>query len=160
MASIEIVPHHLCLDGLPDIGADPRGLRSALGLPLDDYLVGTFGFFTESKRLNVLLAGFRQLRRRWTRSRLLLVGDPTPCSDLDDMLAGEAGEGVEVVGRVDMDRFLQYMQAMDTVVNLRWPTGGETSGTMIRMLGVARPPSSATRDGLQSCPTTWPSRSR
>jgi hypothetical protein len=45
-----------------------------------------------------------------------------------------------VVGRVeDKERFIDWMRAVDAAVNLRWPTGGETSAAVIRLLGLGKP---------------------
>jgi hypothetical protein len=38
-----------------------------------------------------------------------------------------------------MDAFYAWLAAADVVVGLRYPTAGETSGTVIRALGVGRP---------------------
>ena len=38
-----------------------------------------------------------------------------------------------------MDRFYLYMLAADVVVNLRFPSTGELSGTLIRTLGMGKP---------------------
>src|SRR6185295_10757996 len=47
--------------------------------------------------------------------------------------------GVTVVGRTELDRFLLYMLAADVAINLRYPSAGETSGTLIRLLGMGKP---------------------
>ena len=44
-----------------------------------------------------------------------------------------------VTGREPMDRFYLYMLACDVVVNLRFPSTGELSGTLIRTLGMGKP---------------------
>ena len=55
------------------------------------------------------------------------------------MFTPELRDGVTVTGRLDLDRFLLYMQACDVAVNLRHPTAGETSGTVVRLLGLGKP---------------------
>ncbi|HBL31843.1 MAG TPA: glycosyl transferase family 1, partial [Acidobacteria bacterium] len=44
-----------------------------------------------------------------------------------------------VVGRTELDRFLLHMLAADLTINLRYPSAGETSGTLIRLLGMGKP---------------------
>jgi glycosyltransferase involved in cell wall biosynthesis len=51
----------------------------------------------------------------------------------------EALPGVTVTGRLELERFLLYMAAVDLAVNLRYPSAGETSGTLIRLLGLGKP---------------------
>ncbi len=138
-AAVAVVPHHLCLDALPDAGSDRPAARQRLGLPVDAVLVGVFGFLTASKRLAPTLVAFQALRAERPDARLLLVGDPEADPELPGLLAGDLGEGVELVGRVPLDSFLLHMRAVDLAVNLRWPTGGETSGTVMRLLGLGVP---------------------
>jgi glycosyltransferase involved in cell wall biosynthesis len=137
-ARVVVVPHHLCLDALPAAKQSAEELRHELGLPPTGLLVATYGFLTPAKRPHVLLEAFSRLHRRHPDARLLLVGDATPFSALPRYLASELGEGVICIGRVGLDRFLQYMQVADVAVNLRHPTGGETSGSVIRLLGLGK----------------------
>jgi glycosyltransferase involved in cell wall biosynthesis len=138
-ARIAVVPHHLCLDALPAAEQSAEELRRTLELPPTGLLVATYGFLTPAKRPHVLLEAFSRLHRHHPDSRLLLVGDATPFTALQRYLASELGDGVISTGRVGLDRFLQYMQVADVAVNLRHPTGGETSGSVIRLLGLGTP---------------------
>jgi glycosyltransferase involved in cell wall biosynthesis len=141
-AWLEVVPHHVALGAAA--GVDPEAARHAarqrLGLPAEALLVGTYGYQTPPKRLDVLLRAFARLRAVAPEARLLVVGAVDRRVELDGLLAAGLGEGVQVVGRVDdLDEFLAWMQAVDLAVNLRWPTAGETSGTVMRLLGLGKP---------------------
>jgi len=48
-------------------------------------------------------------------------------------------ERVRLTGYVSEDDFFRHLKAVDVVVNLRYPTAGETSGTLIRALGGGLP---------------------
>ncbi len=132
-----VVPHHLSLGDLP--GTSFEEARSAVGIAPGDFAVATFGFLTESKRPGVLLGAFARLRREVPDARLLIVGEVSPHFDFERVFKPEMREGVTITGRLDLDRFLLYMQACDVAVNLRHPTAGETSGTVIRLLGMGKP---------------------
>jgi glycosyltransferase involved in cell wall biosynthesis len=141
-ARLRVVPHHAALGGAGE--AEPEAARRAarrrLGLADDALLVGTYGYQTPPKRLDVVLRAFARLRAAVPAARLLVVGEVDRRLDLAQLLAAGLGAGVTVVGRVDdLDEFLAWMQAADLAVNLRWPTGGETSGTVIRLLGLGKP---------------------
>lgn len=136
LARLAIIPHHLSLDALP---ANATGARAALGIPPDAFVVATFGFLTAAKRIDVLLRAFARLRREHPSARLLLAGEVSPHYDFARVFTPELQGGVTVTGRLDLDRFLLHMQATDTAVNLRHPTAGETSGTVIRLLGLGKP---------------------
>jgi glycosyltransferase involved in cell wall biosynthesis len=137
---VALVPHHLDLGAAADLS--PAAARAALGLPEEGFLVASFGFLTAAKRPQVLLRAFarlRRLRRDTPEARLLLVGEVSPHFDFERLFTPELRDGVTVTGRLGLDDFLRYMAAVDVAVNLRHPSAGETSGTLIRMLGLGKP---------------------
>lgn len=137
LARIATVPHHLSLEEMPE--TSPEEARRRLGIELGTFAVATFGFLTASKRPEVLLRAFARLRKEVPQARLLLVGEVSRHFDFDRIFTPELRAGVTVTGRLELDRFLLYMRACDVAVNLRHPTAGETSGTVIRLLGMGKP---------------------
>jgi len=132
------IPHHLSLREL-DGAVSPDQARAALGLPPDAFVVASFGFITPAKRLDVALRAFARLKREVPDAVYLLVGEVSPHYDFAGILTADLAPGVTVVGRTELDRFLFYMLAADLTVNLRYPSAGETSGTLIRLLGLGKP---------------------
>lgn len=145
LTRISHVPHHLSLGDLPE--PTPEAVaeaRRALGIAPDELVIASYGFITPAKRIEVTLRAFARLRREvpaGSNIRLYLVGEVSPHYDFSALLGKEAagGDGVVLVGRTDLDRFLRYMLAADIAVNLRYPSAGETSGTLIRLLGIGKP---------------------
>ncbi len=142
LARVAVVPHHLALGKLAAPSREEA--RRQLGIAPEELLVATFGLLTEAKRLPVLLRAFARLRAVVPAARLQLVGEVSPHYDFAsaaarELPAGLAAAGVEVTGRLPLERFLLHMQACDVAVNLRHPTAGETSGTLVRLLGLGRP---------------------
>ncbi len=141
-ARVRAVPHHVALGAAAaeEPAAARRAARARLGLAADDFLVGTFGYQTPPKRLGVVVAAFRRLRRTRPGARLAVVGNVERRVAEAAFAGADGAAGVLRVGHVaDLDRFLDWMRAVDVAVNLRHPTGGETSGTVIRLLGLGRP---------------------
>jgi glycosyltransferase involved in cell wall biosynthesis len=136
-ATVAVVPHHLSLAAPGGTDLDPAGARAALGIAGEDVVIASFGFLTPAKRIDVLLLAFRELRAAVPNARLALVGEIEPRYDAE-ALPGARGPGVSWVGRADLGGFLRWMAACDVAVNLRWPTGGETSGTFVRLLGMGK----------------------
>ena len=134
---IDVVPHHLAIESLPT--GDGGEIRRRFEIPERAFLVASFGFITAQKRLDVSLRAFAEFRRRHPDSRYLLAGETSPYYDLDSLLAGDLGQGVTLTGRLGLAELLAAMNACDVAVNLRHPTGGETSGTLIRLLGIGKP---------------------
>jgi glycosyltransferase involved in cell wall biosynthesis len=103
-------------------------------------LIGCFGHLNMNKRIPQLLEAFAGLRRSLPGARLLLVGSSGERFDLDRRLERlSLGDGVERLPYVPEERMWSLMAACDVLVNLRFPTMGETSGSVVRALSLGRP---------------------
>jgi len=105
-----------------------------------DPIVGCFGYLNMNKRIPQLLEAFTLLRRRRPGARLLLVGGSGERFDLERRLE-RLGLGTDALAREDYvpeDRMWSLMAACDVLVNLRSPTMGETSGSVIRGLALGK----------------------
>jgi glycosyltransferase involved in cell wall biosynthesis len=101
----------------------------------DKRVIGFFGFLTSAKRAEVVLEAFRRAREQDRRLELLIVGEPAPNMDVTRI----HGDGITLTGYVADDDFPRYYAEADRFVNLRYPTAGETSGTLIRALDAGKP---------------------
>lgn len=114
-----------------------REFRVRYGLPLDAPLLGSFGFQTPIKRTDAVIAALAAPGLE--RVHLLVVGES---SGLDiDELARAAGvaDRVTHLGFLPYDQFEAAIAASDLCLNLRYPTAGETSASLLRVLAVGRP---------------------
>jgi glycosyltransferase involved in cell wall biosynthesis len=104
-------------------------------------VIGCFGVVNASKRIPELLRAFAGVRERHPDVTLLLVGPSSPGFDLDRRLQrlGLPGEGLVREGWADEPRLWTLMAGADVFVNLRHPTMGETSGSVIRSLSLGKP---------------------
>ena len=127
---IWVIPHPAW--PVPDIPAE----RVATGPT-----IGCFGVLNSSKRIPELLHAFSGVRQRHADATLLLVGPTAPGFDLDRRLQrhGLAEEGLVREDWVDERRLWALMAGVDLCVNLRHPTMGETSGSVIRSLSLGKP---------------------
>jgi glycosyltransferase involved in cell wall biosynthesis len=116
---------------------DRDGARHRLGIPPEQVLVGAFGFLTPIKRLDVLAAALRAAWPRCPELRLVLVGEASPGLRLEKIFTPSelAGGRVEHRGYVAEDEYRDWMAATDVAVNLRFPSAGETSASLLRLLG-------------------------
>jgi glycosyltransferase involved in cell wall biosynthesis len=132
-------PHHYAPP--PQLPVSTRAeARQLLNLPRDSFLVAAFGLATPAKRIDRALEGFRRFLRTGADARFLVVGEVQKSYPLEDLpVARELGDRFVLTGRQPMDRFYLYMLACDVVVNLRFPSTGELSGTLIRTLGMGKP---------------------
>jgi glycosyltransferase involved in cell wall biosynthesis len=97
-------------------------------------LFGCFGHVNESKRIPQLLQAFARLRETRPNARLLLIGRAS--RRLEGL---ELPEGVIREDYVDEQRLWALMAVCDACVNLRAPTMGETSGSVVRALSLGKP---------------------
>ncbi|KAB2954847.1 MAG: glycosyltransferase family 4 protein, partial [Thermoanaerobaculia bacterium] len=128
--------------GIPLPAAAPveRGLefRRAWSIPAGAPLIGSFGFQTPIKRTEVAVRALA--RPELAEVRLLIAGEPSPYANYEG-LAAELG----VAERVFVTGFLPFVEmeaaiaATDLCLNLRYPTAGETSASLLRILAVGRP---------------------
>jgi glycosyltransferase involved in cell wall biosynthesis len=127
---ISVVPHPAWTP--PDLAAER--VR-------DGVVVGCFGVVNASKRIPELLRATAAVRRDHPELTLLLVGSTSPGFDLDRRLQrlGLAGDGIVREDWVDEQRLWALMAGCDVLVNLRHPTMGETSGSVIRGLSLGKP---------------------
>jgi glycosyltransferase involved in cell wall biosynthesis len=105
-----------------------------------DPLIGCFGYLNMNKRIPELLEAFASFRRERPGARLLLVGATGERFDIQRRLERLGlTEGVERLDYVPEERMWSLMAACDVLVNLRYPTMGETSGSVIRALSLGKP---------------------
>jgi glycosyltransferase involved in cell wall biosynthesis len=127
--------------GVPLAPLIPRDLaRARLGLPPDAPILASFGHINPWKRLEAILRALGALRAGYPDLRYLLVGSVSPNYDLRAVVA-RAGleDAVTITGYVDRAAFGDYVAAADVCLNLRHPTAGETSASLLRLLGAGRP---------------------
>ena len=79
-------------------------------------------------------------RRGSKRVHLLIVGEAAPVMDLEGE-ARRAGvaDRVHVTGFLPFEDFEAAIAAVDLCLNLRYPTAGETSASLLRVLAAGRP---------------------
>ena len=118
---------------------DRNGTRHELGLDQTTPLVGAFGYLKPYKRIAESLRAMRRLVKLDPRVKMILVGEPHPEFQVEQLI-GTLGlrEHVRVIGFAPIEKFVDYMGACDIILNLRYPTVGETSGSLQRALGLGK----------------------
>jgi glycosyltransferase involved in cell wall biosynthesis/SAM-dependent methyltransferase len=126
------IPHGAWL-----VDADRMRYRTKLGLNERTPLIGIFGFLKPYKRIAESLRAFSRLLRVQPDARMILVGEAHKELPLDSMISSFSGE-VRHIGFAPIEDFNGYLGACDIVLNLRYPTLGESSGTLLRALGMGK----------------------
>ncbi|MGQ0839913.1 glycosyltransferase [Actinokineospora sp.] len=135
---VHMIPHGVTIR--EDTGRDET--RARFGWQDDHVVFGLFGGFNRTKRMLVAVLAFAHLRRRWPNARLLIAGHPDYPDIVAEIRATVAQQGLTDSVHLELsptkDDFERLITATDAVINLRWPTEGETSGVMARAFGAGR----------------------
>ena len=133
---IRRVPMPMPAPDLPE-PEQAAAFRRQAGVPGSAVLIGSFGFQTPIKRSDVLLhllakPGMEQVHA-------LIAGDVAPELDLG-ALARDLGvqDRVTMAGFLDSAAFPTAIAACDLCLNLRYPSAGETSASLLRILALGR----------------------
>jgi glycosyltransferase involved in cell wall biosynthesis len=119
----------------PTTGAlESRGrLLVKWGIPEDALLVGSFGFVHPTKLNHVVCEAVRRHNQGCHRKiYYVMVG-------AGDYVRDSMDEFMRLTGFVDSLEFAEWIAAIDLVINLRFPSNGETSGALIRALAAGKP---------------------
>jgi glycosyltransferase involved in cell wall biosynthesis len=114
-------------------------LRRRLGLPANALLICSFGYMTRAKRLDVVLRAFTRFATHHPEALFLIVGEVSKDNDVPSLVPAALRPRVVAAGRPPLATFLAYMEAADVAVNLRYPSAGETSATLVELMGLGKP---------------------
>ena len=121
---------------------EKRKIRAELGLT-DGIQISAFGRIHRYKRIDVLLKAFSMLLNTGLKDvQLFLVGELF--DDVQEQILKlirdlHLTEAVTITGYVSRQDFIKYLKATDICLNLRYPTAGETSATLIKALSMGLP---------------------
>jgi len=119
-------------------GVAGRAFRERLGLSNEQPLLGSFGFQTPIKRTAVVIDALAA--PGLGEAHLLVAGEVSPSLDLAGR-AERAGvaKRVHFLGFLPFDELHRAIAACDLCLNLRYPTAGETSASLLRILALGKP---------------------
>jgi glycosyltransferase involved in cell wall biosynthesis len=133
---VTVVPAPVCAY------SGPLRSRQELGCHEEVLLFVSAGQVISNKQPTLALAAFARLRAEFPQARYVVVGDELR-HDLDLpawLVQHGLSDSVTMTGYLaDKADFVAWIAAADVVVNLRYPTVGETSATALRGLAAGRP---------------------
>ncbi len=134
---VQTVPMGIPLGSAVDPEAG-RSFRRRRGLPLDRPMLGSFGFQTPMKRTDVVIRALAAPELQ--DAHLMVAGEVASILRLQET-AAEVGvsERVHVLGFLPFEEFEAAIAACDLCLNLRYPTAGETSASLLRVLAIGKP---------------------
>jgi glycosyltransferase involved in cell wall biosynthesis len=122
----------------PASAEEGAAFRRRHGLPLDAPVLGSFGFQTPMKRTESIIAALAD--EALGDAHLVIVGEVAEVLDFEHTArAAGVRERVHVLGYVPFAEFHAAIAGVDLCLNLRYPTAGETSASLLRVLACGRP---------------------
>ena len=113
-------------------------LKATLGIDEGDLVIGTFGFIGATKRLSALIEAIDKIGDS-IQFKLLVVGEGEDRELKEQISLRGLEHKVLRPGFVADDDFRRYLELTDIVVNLRYPSMGETSATLIQAFSLSKP---------------------
>lgn len=121
-----------------EIGRDEA--RYALDIPESQFVVASITHVNPNKRIPVVLRAIRRLATRLPETRFIIAGSQSDSEDMRREVRLLGLEGiVSCLGYVDAVTARLLAAASDACVNLRYPSTGETSASLLRLLASGRP---------------------
>ena len=118
----------------------PSAARRRLGLADSDFLLASVTHVNPYKRLPTVLRALRRLLTHVPHARLILAGTGSESQSMRDEIEILGLQNVvRTYGYVDETTARMVAAAADVCVNLRYPTAGETSASLLRLLGAGKP---------------------
>jgi glycosyltransferase involved in cell wall biosynthesis len=106
-----------------------KTIRAQMGIAEDDFLVGLFGFIGPTKQIQKVLSAVKELLAQKYRVKLLIVGIGDDLTSLINKFG--LSEYIILKGFVNEDDFQKLFSVVDSVINLRFPSSGEASGSLL-----------------------------
>ncbi len=136
-SKIAVIPHFA-----PALKITSRlDARRRLALPADETIVLTSGFATRAKRFDWLIDALEVLLQRGVPFRWIHAGEERPTEfPLREVIERHPllRQVSTITGYVSESDLDAYIVAADIVVNLRFPSVGESSGTLARAFSAGR----------------------
>lgn len=116
--------------------------RKKLGIRDNLLVLGSFGYATRAKRIPEIIEALGRYASQGNMDfHYYIVGKVEEMDVNLERLAKQLGIGekITVTGFTDLDTFKKYMGACDICFNMRYPTQGESSASLHRILGMGKP---------------------
>jgi glycosyltransferase involved in cell wall biosynthesis len=116
--------------------------RESLDIPKGDFVISSLGYANITKRIDKVIEALKFIKtnKLIENFKFYIVGEIAESYPLNDLIKkSNLVEEVICTGYVSLDQFDQYITASDMCINLRYPTQGENSASLLKILGHGKP---------------------
>jgi glycosyltransferase involved in cell wall biosynthesis len=114
---------------------DTDKVRSELGIDKEGILVLSTGFVSKNRRYNLILPTLSEMKN--PKLKYVITGKDRG-HILDDIMQDDY-DHVILKGHLSLGKLEGLISASDICINLRYPTMGESSASLLRMMGYGKP---------------------
>lgn len=118
-------------------------LRERYNLPQNSIIIGSFGYVSYHKRIDKVMKALKRVIEKNYENKdiiYLIVGYSDNQFDVKEMSKlYDIKDNVIYIREANLQEFKEYIKLTDFCINLRYPTQGETSATLVRILGYGKP---------------------
>ncbi len=114
---------------------DRNRVRDQMGIDKDSVLISSIGYINKNKRYDVILSALDELKN--PEITYVIAG-----KDRGNLLKNyieEKNLKIIVKGHLILEELKALIDVSDICINLRYPTMGESSGSLFRMMGYGKP---------------------
>lgn len=117
-------------------------LREKYGIDKNEFIIASFGFVSDTKRIDKALEAFSIIAQEKRNVKYILVGEAN--KEMEKQIIGFCEEKnlknkVIITGFTELQEFTDYIGLCDVCINLRYPYNGETSASLMRILAAEKP---------------------
>jgi glycosyltransferase involved in cell wall biosynthesis len=127
----------------PDIIEDFESYRQKckqeLKIDNEKIIMGAFGHATTNKRILQIIHALNILKKTSVKNFHFYIVGKVSGLDIDSLIKElDLADSITITGFTTLEQFKLYMGACDICFNLRYPTQGESSASLHRMLGLGK----------------------
>ncbi|EPY07905.1 group 1 glycosyl transferase [Paenibacillus alvei TS-15] len=118
--------------------------RQELCIDPTAYVISSLGFANYTKRIDKVLLAISKIKDKYpnviSNLKYYIVGEIAQSYKLEDMIRKHGlQDNIVCIGYVNINDFDKYIMASDVCMNLRYPTQGENSASLVKILGRGKP---------------------
>jgi glycosyltransferase involved in cell wall biosynthesis len=118
--------------------SDIQTIKNGYGLIKNQPIITSFGFISSHKRYHIVLRAFKRFLQIYPDAVLLLVGQDL--MGIDRLISSlYLRDSVIKTGYAAQKEIFNYLAISDFCINLRYPTAGETSGSVLQLMAAEKP---------------------
>jgi glycosyltransferase involved in cell wall biosynthesis/ubiquinone/menaquinone biosynthesis C-methylase UbiE len=119
-----------------------KDIRLECGIAVDSFIISTFGFISSTKRPLSILLAFKRYLYNNPSAYLIFVGGTDYLGSIDieaEIKKLDLQNRIKVTNFVTMSEFYRYIKISDICLNLRFPSNGESSASLLKILSIGKP---------------------